>query len=239
MTSFVSEPGDLDLLPASVKPMGSFGSLQWDWTIRSFTVLKGFVNKDGMLTMTWLSGKTMAKSWFLTEVGESTGDLLVDMLTRLCSRPGSWPVSAFALVDELWEVVAVDSQTAVWSHLGCASSALGGGLSHPYGGQPHFPIIQARNDKDTGSCWVGRKFDPVSDNGCVDRHLFWEWRKFCDCCGQVPAESSGLWQSLGKWRHMMPSREEREELSRPRLHGTHFRSVWRERSPSFCSVYAN
>ena len=35
----------------------------------------------------------------------------------------------------------------------------------------------------------------------------------------------------------MPAEEERQELSRPRLYGAHFTSIWRERSPGFCSVY--
>lgn len=53
-----------------------------------------------MLTVTRLSGKMIRKSRFLTEAEASLRDLVADMLTKLYSHPGSWPVSALVLIDE-------------------------------------------------------------------------------------------------------------------------------------------
>ena len=89
VTQLCSEPVDLGLLPASMKLTVYLGSLQGDWILRLFTVLNSFINKDRMLTVTWLSGRMMRRLCFLTGVEGSPGELAVNMLTKWYGQPGS------------------------------------------------------------------------------------------------------------------------------------------------------
>lgn len=73
--------------------------LQREWILRSFTVLKSFIKKDGMLTVTWLSGRSMRKSWSLPGFEGSPWELVVNVLTKLYGQPGSnGPLLCYSLM---------------------------------------------------------------------------------------------------------------------------------------------
>ena len=108
------------------------GSLQGGWILRPFTVVNSFINKDGKLTVTGLSGRMMRKSWFLTGDGGSPGELVGNMLCKLYGQPGR-RVLCFGTCwwRAVREVVAVDSQIPVQRCLGCATSPPGRRTSPP------------------------------------------------------------------------------------------------------------